>query len=196
MRRRIFIAINLPDNIKESLEKNRYEIESLFPEEQSRGMIRWVKKENLHITLLFLGYLSDEEVGEVCKNVKKAVSEKSVFSLKLEKISYGPPEKIPPLMIWAVGEKTKEIVDLKGNMEGLLISPAVKFGKENRGFKIHITLARIRAWQWRKIEPEERPEIEREISLDFEVNSIEVMESKLGRGGAKYMVLESVKLKK
>jgi len=196
MRRRIFIAINLPDDIKEDLEKNQHEIESLFPEEQTRGMIRWVKKENLHITLLFLGYLLDEEVGEVCRNIKKAVSGKSVFSLKLEKISYGPPGKIPPLMIWAIGEKVKEIVDLKDSMEKLLISPEVKFGKENRGFKLHITLARIRAWQWRKIEPEERPEIERRISLDFEVNSIEVMESKLKRGGAEYIVLESVKLVK
>ena len=65
---------------------------------------------------------------------------------------------------------------------------------EKREFSPHITLARIKTWQWREIEPEERPEIEREIDLNFEVNSIEVMESAIKRTGAEYNILESIKL--
>ena len=55
---RVFIAINLPGKIKKELAK----IQSQWP----RLPIRWTKSENLHITLIFLGNLSDEEVGQTC----------------------------------------------------------------------------------------------------------------------------------
>ncbi len=75
-------------------------------------------------------------------------------------------------MIWVVGEKIEEL-----------------------NFSPHITLGRIRTWEFRRIEPEERPEVNEEINLNFEVNSIEVMESTLKRGGAEYTILESCPLK-
>ena len=59
MRHRIFIAINLPEDIKKKL--TDYQAKWLeLP-------CRWTKKENLHITLMFLGYLSDEELLEILK---------------------------------------------------------------------------------------------------------------------------------
>ena len=39
----------------------------------------------------------------------------------LNKILYGPPKKNPPRMVWADGEKSEELVDLKDDLqEGLL----------------------------------------------------------------------------
>lgn len=73
-------------------------------------------------------------------------------------------------------------------------SAPVGFSPENRAFSPHITLSRIRTWQWRQMEPEERPEVNKDISLSFEVNSIEVMESQLKRGGSEYTILESAQL--
>jgi 2'-5' RNA ligase len=66
---------------------------------------------------------------------------------------------------------------------------------ESRIYTPHITLGRIRVWEFRQIEPEERPDIEKEISLSFQVNSIEVMESQLKRGGSEYTILKSCPLK-
>ena len=59
MRRRVFIAINLPENIKKELSDYQFKWLEL--------PASWVKKENLHITLSFLGYLIDEELLEVLK---------------------------------------------------------------------------------------------------------------------------------
>jgi 2'-5' RNA ligase len=67
---------------------------------------------------------------------------------------------------------------------------------EKKGLKLHVTLGRVKAWQWAKMEEEERPEIKKEISFVFEVSSIEVMESKLRPKGPDYTVLESAPLKK
>ena len=188
MGHRIFIAINLPEDIKKKL----IDYQAKWPELP----IRWTKKENLHITLIFLGYLSDEELLEVLKSTKKATSGHQPFFINLKKIIYGPPKKLPPRMVWAEGEKSKELGKLQGDLENSLLASSVK-GMEsgNRPYAPHITLGRIKAWEFRKIEPEERPEVNEEINLNFEVNSIEVMESELKRGGAEYVILESCLLK-
>lgn len=177
MKYRVFIAINLPENIK----KEMVFFQSKWPELPCR----WTKKENLHITLEFLGYLTDEELVDLCQRMKKKVSEKKVFTVHLNKICYGPPAKksqhpasFPcpeknktPRMVWVTGEKIKEFN----------IVP-------------HITLGRIKAWQFKQIESEEIPEINEDIDLIFQVNSIEIMESRLKKGGAEHMILESIPL--
>ena len=165
MRHRIFIAINLPENVKNGL----VDYQAKWPELP----IRWTKKENLHITLDFLGYLTDDELVKVCQDTRELTLKHQLFSITLNKICYGPPDKIPPRMVWVVGEKIKE----------LDLTP-------------HITLGRIRAWEFRRIEPEERPVVDEEINLSFEVSSIEVMESQLKKGGPTYTVLESCPLKR
>ena len=203
MRKRIFIAINLPEEIKKKLS----DYQSKWPELPCR----WTKKENLHLTLFFLGYLTDEEVGEVCKITREVASKYSPFSISLDKILYGPPKKMPartrhnfedvggsvaggpPRMIWVQGEKSKELANLKGDLEDSL-TENIRFSPESREFSPHLTLGRIKTWQWRQIEPEDRPEVEEDISLSFNVNSIEVMESKLKRSGPEYTILESVGL--
>ena len=212
MRHRTFIAINFPEDIKKEL----LNYQSKWPELP----IRWTKEENLHITLIFIGYASDEDTGEICKITKEVVSRYKSFFLNLDKICYGPPKKMPPRppkflenlvveesenkssqkfwrprMIWVEGERVKELSDLKSALENSLSGSGIRFEAENREFRPHTTLGRIRTWEWRQIEPEERPEVEEEISLSFEVKSIEIMESRLKRGGAEYSVLETCSLR-
>ena len=184
MRHKIFIAVNLPDDIKRKLGD--------FQKKWLDFPARWTRKDNLHITLIFLGQLADEDLFEVCQITKEVAEKTPSFEINLKKILYAPPQKIPPRMIWAEGEKSQEFSDLRKSLEDALSFDSLK---EERVFTPHITLARIKAWQWKEIEPEERPEIEEELNLNFSVGSIEVMESNLKRGGPQYSVLESWPLK-
>jgi len=184
MRHRIFIAINLPEEIKKELSKFQYK----WPELPAK----WTKPENLHITLAFLGYLSDEEVAKLCEITNEVAKRHLPFSINLNKISYGPPKK-PPRMIWVIGKISKALNDLKNDLENE-ISGKVGFQPENRAFTPHITLARIKNWEFKKIDLEDRPKVEFDLSLSFEVSSIEVMESFLKKGGPEYTVLESCPL--
>ncbi len=163
MRQRIFLAINLPKNVKEELVKHQ----AAWPELPCR----WVKEENLHITLDFLGYLTDEELVQICQKTEETALEKKPFTVKLNKICYGPLGK-PPRMVWAIGEKINQFNILP-----------------------HITLGRIRQWDFKKMDPEEKPKINQDISLNFNVSSIEIMESRLKRGGPKYTIVQSCPLK-
>jgi len=209
MRRRIFIAINLPENLRRKLAN----YQNNWPELP----VRWIKPENIHITLVFIGYVSDEELLEISRTAKEVAARHSPFFVNLNKICYGPPKKMPPRppkfseatviekdknssnkkfwrprMIWTMGKKSQDLASLRDDLEKSLAgSERVGFSPEKRGFSLHITLGRIRQWEWRKIEPEERPEIEQELNLGFSADSIEVMESQLKKGGAEYVILES-----
>lgn len=166
---RVFIAINLPEDVKNQLVGYQNKIDSLF---QPPAPVRWTHKDNLHITLEFLGNLSDDEVMKVCQDTEKFAKNHKPFTVTLDKISYGPPKKMPPRMIWVTGEKIAE----------LNLIP-------------HITLGRIKMWEFRQIEPDERPDVSREIGLNFEINSLEVIESQLKKSGPNYTILESCPLK-
>ncbi len=186
-RRRIFIAINLPEEIRKKLA----ECQGKWPELP----VRWTKPKNIHITLVFLGYLSDEELVEICKVAKEVALKHTPFDVNLTKICYGPTDKQPPRMIWAIGERSPEFTSLRDDLEkSLMSSEGVRFSSEKRAFSPHITLGRMRVWEFQRIEPEERPEVDEEINLNFQVESIEVMESRLKRNGAEYTILETIPL--
>jgi len=155
MKKRIFIAINLPEKIKEELfdYKNKW----------SELPVKWTKKENLHITLSFLGYIWDEDMPKVLQETQELASKTPPFTVKLDKISYFPSK-----------QKAKYIFATGG--------------------KYHITLGRIKIWEFKKIDPEDIPEISENIDIEFEVNSIELMESILRRNGSEYSILQSYKL--
>jgi 2'-5' RNA ligase len=181
-RHRVFIAINLPEDVKSELAKYQEKWPSL--------PVKWINKDNLHITLEFLGDLTDVEIADACKAVSEVAKTHKSFSINLIKVLYGPPKKMPPRMVWADGESSDELAELKKDLQEDLLEK-ISFRPEGRGFTPHITLARILEWAFRQIEPEERPEIAEDIDLTFTAESIEVMESELKRAGPAYTILES-----
>lgn len=185
MKHRIFIAVNIPPQVKRRL---------LDIQEKHFDLpVRWTKIDNLHITLSFLGDIDDEHIMEMCKKTADVISKNKTFSIKINKVVYGPPNKIPPRMVWIEGEKNMKLGKIQKELEESLCEYSQK--EENKGYTPHITLGRIKTWQWKQIEPEERPEIEEELNIQFEVNSIEIMESYLKKGGPRYEILESYQLK-
>lgn len=185
-RHRVFIAINLPGDVKKALV--RYQ--NKWPELPAK----WTSQDNLHVTLAFLGHLTDAEIADVCKITEEVATTHNSFSINLNKVLYGPPRKMPPRMVWVEGEKSEEMAELKQELEEALMGK-ISFRPEGRGFTPHITLARINEWEFKKIEPEERPEIAEDLNFTFTVESVEVMESVLKRGGPVYTTLESCSLK-
>jgi len=203
-RHRIFIAINLPGDIRKALAK--------YQNTWSELPAKWVTENNLHITLVFLGYVTDVELGEVCLIVKNTIEKHRTFDIHLDKVGYGPDDKLsfdstqnkPPKMLWTSGEASKELSAIKRDLQEALLEK-IHFVPERKAFSPHITLARINTSLWRTIEPEERPEVEENLDFTFTVESIEVMsshharsrfegESELKKDGPQYTIIESFNL--
>lgn len=180
-KRRLFIAINLPESVKKKLLDYRSKWPDLDPK-----LIRWTGKFNLHITLLFIGCATDDEMYDICNQVKLIGKKHEPFFLKLERIILGPPDK-NPRMFWAQGDKSQELADLQTDLSGVIQQ---KTGFRYKAFRPHITLARFRAGLL-KFLPENVDDL---LEAEIPVDSIEVMESVLKRTGAEYTILESVEL--
>ncbi len=186
MTQRIFIAINLPEEIKQEI----FKLQKKWP----TLPCRWVKQENLHLTLAFLGNISEKELLKVIEIVKRTSKSIGAFEISLDKTCYGPDKKIiPPRLVWVEGKEVKELSILKQDLDKFL-SKEINFRPEDRKFKPHITLGRIKKWNWRRIPLEERPDIDLGVSLEFPVRSIDVMESRLKKTGAIYEKLASFPL--
>jgi len=191
--RRLFVAVNLPETAKEQL--------LAFKNTWQEIPGRWTTKENLHITLVFIGVASEKETQEIQRILTEAGRRNQPFAIRFSRIMYGPaspagrPSHAAPRMIWATGEAPKEFLDLKKDLEkSLAASPKLHFKPEQRDSTLHLTLMRIDQWKFANIEPEERPLVKEGIDIFFPVNSIELMESKLTPRGAIYSVVQSVSL--
>ncbi|MDD5568816.1 MAG: RNA 2',3'-cyclic phosphodiesterase [Candidatus Pacebacteria bacterium] len=196
MKKRIFIAINLPDKVKERAYEIQQEVDSSFAYFTGASPIKWTKKNNLHVTLFFVGYLELDDLAQVFNIVQNVADDTDAFDLKLKNIDYAPPGKIPPKMVWINGEKSTELGNLQQKLEASLLEhPNINLERENSGFIPHITLGRIVQWQWARINPEEITELNKDFPHVFGVRTIEVMESELKKGGAEYTILKSFNLK-
>lgn len=181
-KRRIFIAVNLPREVKRRLFE--------FSEKHFDLPVRWIAEDNLHITLLFIGWADDEETAKICKIAKDVVSKHSPFEINLTKIDYDSERK-SPRMIWAFGEKNKIFAELENDIRNELAENGIGFDDRYRDSLIHITLGRITRSEWGGAE---KPNIAEKLNFEFSVESVEVMESQMAKKGREYVILENVKL--
>lgn len=183
VKRRIFIAIDLPEKIKKRLKEYKEKFADL--------PVRWTKVPSLHLTLVFIGYVDNEQMLEVCRIARDVAEKFEPFFINFKRINVGPVDSREPRMIWLEGEKSEELSQLKNNLEKALLAGNTGFSKaETRSFSPHITLARIKMAQWREAKIN-LAEIKQEFKAQVEVHGIEVMESDLKFDGAEYASLES-----
>ena len=179
MKKRIFIAINLPDDIKRTL---------LSYEKRWRNLhIRWTNFYKMHITVEFLGEVNRSGLDAILAAAENTAMETKPFEIRLDKLVLGP-DLVQARMFWATIYIDSYLMRFKNLMDENLKQN--NFIPEEREFKPHITLARARGNQLKgKLT---------NISLTnlrFRSESVEVIESQLRPGGAKYKVVESFKFK-
>ncbi|MBI2055362.1 MAG: RNA 2',3'-cyclic phosphodiesterase [Candidatus Sungbacteria bacterium] len=183
MKRRIFIAIDLPPELKDKIAETI---------KQWRWLpIRWLPPENWHITLLPPVYLEDAEVvllGDIFRGGRLG----KPLAISFSRISLAPPGE-PARMIWLEGHTPPELVKLKNKIENLWLSSALpKPDAESRPFKLHLTLARFEAGDLKEIE--EKTRLLGETDVGFEAKEITIMESRLKPSSAKYEIIAAIPL--
>lgn len=176
---RTFIALDIPDNIKEK-------IFIYFDKEREKWReMKWVEKENLHITLKFLGEVEEEKIPLISKILDDVSKRFESFNLKLDKVGFFPSLK-SPRVLW-VGvypeENVKKLFDfLEKELEKL------GFERERREFHPHITVARFKKRNIFKME-------EKKLGDSFKANEVVLFKSNLTPDGPIYTPLKKVRLK-
>jgi 2'-5' RNA ligase len=127
--KRLFIAIDFPCEIKDSLANMCFGIPGA----------KWVSKDQFHLTLRFIGDTHEKlflEILEILKDVNV-----SKFEITLKGVGYFPPRK-KPNVLWVGIEESNELMYLKEEIESLLDELGIS--REPRKFYPHLTLARLK----------------------------------------------------
>ena len=129
---RLFIATALPAPVISSVSAMRNE---LTAESES---VRWVRNESLHLTLKFLGEVSEDQIDRIDNSLGNI--EIAPFTVRVAGIGFFPNEQAPRVL-WA-GVRSKRLRALADLVEGHMVELGFKAG--NREFNPHLTLARSR----------------------------------------------------
>lgn len=179
MQRKIFIGIELSPSVKKRLDRRISEWKDL--------PVKWVRPENFHITLLYLGYVHDDAVPEICEAATRSAQSVDSFDIALEEIVLAP-EGENPKMIWVDGPASQELKSLRENLEKAL----GVFVAEKKEFHPHVMLGRIRKHKWEALDG--KPSIKENFSVGVAVNQIVVFESKSVRGKRVHEPVETCEL--
>lgn len=180
-KKKIFIEIPVPSQIQRRLSSKIAQWET--------SPVKWMKEENFHMTVSFVGYVDESVIPDICRKVNEAVGEMESFDLDLDVIELGP-DKEHPRMIWLSGEPSTQLRKLHESIElSLGMRP-----EPHKEFRPHVLLGRIRKIKWDALEKSagRRTEINEKYHAVIPVDFVSVMESK--GGGAEYVSLEECSL--
>ncbi len=145
--------------------------------------IRWEKDEKLHMTLLFLGSIIQEDLEKIKNTVAKVAKKVTPFEINFSKLDWFPSEK-NARMVWLKGNFSKQADNLKKEISAELLKNNINFKIDKRPVLSHITLARIKP----PLMP--APKICQKIDFDLNVKGVGLWQSFLSRNGSEYHKLE------
>lgn len=140
MSHRTFIALDVSDAVRRRLTSMR---DAIRLSADQGDKIHWVSPENFHVTLKFLGDVSDAQLADVCSTVQAVASAARPFDFIVRGLLVIPPTGRNVRMVWAdVSESDGRMTRLFASLEQAL--EPLGFPRETRPFSRHITLARAK----------------------------------------------------
>ena len=170
---RLFIAIEIPADIKDHLLNLKTSIPSA----------RWAKAPQMHLTLRFIGEVSDKQANDIKSALGKI--ESPGFDMTLAGVGRFPPQKKKGArVLWVGVDAGPQLENLHRKIETAL--DEIGFEPERKRFNPHITLARLKAY---KTPPEAVNFLEDHADFNagtFAVARFVLVKSVLSSQGAKY----------
>ncbi len=133
---RLFIALPLPAEVEQRLGQ-------LIDEFKPRGSnVKWAKPGNIHLTVKFLGDTDEKLVTKIGEEIDSVASRFSVIPGVIDTLG-GFPNLKRPRVIWAGSSLGIESAGKIAKQVDLAMRQ-LRFDKEKRPFKAHLTLGRVR----------------------------------------------------
>jgi 2'-5' RNA ligase len=187
---RLFVAILLPASIRDEIAVAQRELQPLAP----RGVVRWTKPEQMHLTLKFLGGVPADHVEDLKKSVQMVCAGRPALRLRAKGIGFFP-NACSPRVIWAgVGDEEGRLADLQKEIESAVRPFAAEPGAEN--FVGHLTLGRFKDARRREIEEllNHVQTIKDRVFGEWTAREIEIVRSELFPAGTRHTLLAAFPL--
>lgn len=177
---RAFIAIDLPEAVRQELASISYDLSRKVPNKS----VRWVRPENIHLTLKFLGETIVESLNHITGGMDRVGEDNPPFDLTLDKLGCFPNPRRSRI-VW---------VSIKGDLDSLqllqktidqMLNP-IGWELDKRKFHPHLTLGRVKNSQ--QVAGSQLPWGSQVQPVTFPVDSLTLYESVLKSSGAVYSI--------
>jgi 2'-5' RNA ligase len=183
---RLFVAVNLPAGL-------RREIRDVTGPLRAAGLpVRWVEEDGLHLTLKFLGETRSDTLPAVTDALEEATRRTRPIELPIGDFGAFPSVE-RPRVIWVGCDGVPSLELLQHRLEQGM--EPLGFPIEGKPFRPHVTLGRVRK--------DAGPAGFRGLATLLEglsyqaetlIESVDLVESRLGPGGSRYRTVHSAVL--
>ena len=188
---RTFISADIPDEAREGLALFLSQLRAMDLEK-----LRWVQPEAMHLTLKFLGEIDQDKVGPVLSAMADSCKGTSPLDLATGELGCFPNRRSPQVVWLGLEGDMEALTKLQAKLDGELHRTA-GLPLENRPFRPHLTLARVRRGAteaerrqiWDTIESTPPPQ-----TIIWQVSQLSLVHSTLLPQGPQYRTLESAML--
>ncbi|MEK6732705.1 MAG: RNA 2',3'-cyclic phosphodiesterase [Candidatus Omnitrophota bacterium] len=142
---RAFIAVEIDPQTKQKISAL---VSSL---KKSDADVKWITEDQMHLTLKFLGNVEQSKIQEISAALNSISTNFSPFTIHLSNIGAFPNIN-HPRVIWLgidIGAEELKILaeKIETGLEKLGFNPSTSLGtgKEDREFKAHLTLGRVKS---------------------------------------------------
>lgn len=173
---RSFIAIELDKEVKDLIWREERKIS-----EKVKG-VKWVKCENLHITLKFLGDINESELEKIKSVIEKVGAETRRFKISGGDFGAFPEPSRTRVLFFGIKEGKSNIYTINDVLEQELSK--LGFKREQRTYHPHITIGRVKRGVI-----DTRMFLDASVNFTQKVNSITLFKSTLTQEGPIYDVI-------
>ena len=181
---RTFVAIEVPESLKPKITSIQNKLEG--------ADIKLVEPENLHINIKFLGETTEDQIPKLIAIVDSAATKFEPFDIEICSMGGFPSNTYIKILWLGIKEGSNELMGLAEAIDAE--TKDMGFDEEERTFKAHLTLGRLRSKKGKEI-VSDILEKNRDIRVGkFRANSIKLIKSELTTQGPQYTVIHEAKL--
>jgi 2'-5' RNA ligase len=184
---RCFIAVPLEQSLKEGIAASVADLR------KSDADVKWVRVENLHITLRFLGDTEEGFLPVLEDGLSTVASRHGSLMVGLQGIGLFP-KKGAPRIVWIDISNCGELAGLQHDIEAALFTMGIE--KEDRPFSPHLTIGRVRSPKNAKALFGALQSFGDKDFGTLRIRSFSLMKSELRPAGPEYTTLKEFDLKK
>jgi RNA 2',3'-cyclic 3'-phosphodiesterase len=186
---RLFVALEIPAAVRDNLAAQIKELRDR-PATLADKRLRWVRPENFHVTLKFIGEVEAAKL-EGIRSTLTAIGVDAPVDLHLRGLGFFPDEKYPRVL-WVGLNASGNLPVLAGDIDRALEGQGI--ARDERAFAPHLTLARFASpCLHEKLRTAVQKNSEREFGA-FQAREFCLIQSKLKPSGAEYTTLASFPL--
>ncbi|MCK4850349.1 MAG: RNA 2',3'-cyclic phosphodiesterase [Phycisphaerae bacterium] len=134
---RVFLALDLELPIKNQLSRLQNRLDKIGAD------VRWVKPEHIHLTMKFLGEISDQMAVDICRLCQNVSAEFEPFEFEVRSAGCFANHGLPRVVWIGIDDPSGCVRRLHQRIEKTLAPLGLR--REHRAFKPHVTLGRVRS---------------------------------------------------